>query len=230
MAFGNSLLDRLDAASSAALFADLELVDYGLLDRLDDEGDISHVVFPASVVVSLLTRSEEGGPIELVTVGNEGFIGTPVLLGAERFLPGEFAQCQVPGSAWRLRRERFEGLLHDEPPVWALMAKYVQAYQSLLSRQVLCNLLHGVDQRVARWLLVTGDRAGSTEFPLTQDFLSEMLGVRRASVNVAERRLQADGLIEYGRGRMRLLDRPGLEGLSCRCYAVMRDRFDELLA
>ncbi len=229
MAYGNSLLDRLDADASASLFSDLELVDYALLDRLDDDGAIEHVVFPASVVVSLLTRSENGGPIELVTVGNEGFIGVPVLLGADSFLPGEFAQCQVPGSAWRLERARFEALLEENRAVWQLMAKYVQAYQSLLARQVLCNLLHGVDQRVARWLLVTGDRAHSAEFPLTQDFLSEMLGVRRASVNVAERRLQADGLIEYGRGRMRLLDRPGLELLACRCYSVMNERFDQLL-
>lgn len=230
MGYGNALLDRLGDSSPLGLFDELDVIHFELMDRLDQpDGRLDHVVFPVSCVISMLTTSDEASCIELVTVGNEGFVGVPVLLGTTCLMPGELARCQVPGSAWRIATERFQDLTESEPAMWKLMARYAQAYQSLLARQVLCNLIHSIDQRVSRWLLVTADRAGASEFPLTQDFLAEMLGVRRASVSVAEGRLRHAGLIRYGRGRMQLLDRPGLERLCCSCYRVMNERMELIL-
>lgn len=229
MAFNNRLLDRLEPGSSAAFFSEATLESTGLEDRIDDAGELPKVVFPATAVISLLAEASPSRAVELATVGSEGFVGIPVALGASRFPSGQYAQTQVPGAVWTIPRKRFTALMDEWLDFRALMWRSIQAYQSQLARQVVCNALHNVDQRISRWLLVTADRAYSDEFPMTQEFLSQMLGVRRATVNSAAQRLQNAGVISYKRGVMRILDRSGLAAQSCDCYRVLRIHFEELL-
>jgi len=177
-------------------------------------------------VFSLVIRMRDGGTVEVGTIGNEGFVGAPVFLGADKSPTTAF--CQVPGDALRMaddfRKEvRRGGPFHD------LVRRSTQAMVNQISQTVACNHLHSVQERMCRWLLMTHDRAGGDEFFLTQEFLAQMLGVRRPSVTVVAGILQHAGLIRYRRGRMAVLDRKGLEEGACECYGVVRREFDRLL-
>jgi len=160
-------------------------------------------------------------------VGNEGMVGVPVYLGAMQMAGQAFVQ--VPGRAWRLPA----GVLREEvrrgTALAGMLGRYTQALFTLVAQASACNRKHPVERRCARWLLLTHDRVAGDEFELTQLFLSQMLGVRRATVNEAAARLQERGLIEYQRGRMRIVDRAGLERAACVCYAIIRDEFDRML-
>lgn len=176
-------------------------------------------MFPASAVVSILITTPTAGPVELGIVGRHGMIGYDALLGAPGFRPGEFAQVQVPGSAWCVDRSLFDEHLDREPTTRAAIAAAALGFQTSVKRQVLCNALHSIDQRVSRWLLRTADEAGSLRFPTTQTFLSQMLGVRRASVNAVQRRLADESLIRYGGGFVEVVDRERLAARACGCSA-----------
>ena len=181
----------LDATSSAS---------FGLKQVLLTPGKaIDTVYFPRGAVISLLTTMDDGSSIEIATIGNEGFVGVPVFWG-----PGmgarDFYQVQVPGEAVAMEAKAFlaaarRGRLHD------LVQRYTQALFTQVTQQVACNGLHSVEERCSRWMLLTHDRVGSDSFPLTQEFLAQMLGVRRASVTVAAGALQHAGFIRYNRGR-----------------------------
>lgn len=228
MAFHNQLLDRLPAPVAEAFAESATLSSHDLYYRIDDDGLLPTVAFPVDSVISLLTKTLDGHAVELATVGSEGFVSIQVALGADRFPRGEYAQIQVPGALWTVESQFFRAMMVDHPAFASIVFRYAQAYQAQLAQQVACNALHAVDQRVARWLLVTADRARSAEFPLTQEFLSEMLGVRRATVNTVARNLQAAGVIEYARGRLRILDRSALEERTCSCYRDMNERVAEI--
>jgi CRP-like cAMP-binding protein len=240
----NALLRALPADEYARLLPHLEPVELShaqVLWRAD--AAIHSVYFPRTAVSSLLTPLADEKPVEAATVGREGFVGTPIVLGARA--TGVEAIAQIPGTAARLDASRLaewlrapgagDGAGGGAPGgvLFPLLLRYAQALQEQTAQSVACNRRHGIDERCARWLLMTHDRVGADQgvdtFPLTQEFLAFMLGVRRASVTVAAGMLQQAGLIKYSRGRIAVRDRAGLEAASCECYGVVRRKYAQLL-
>ena len=222
----NRLLAQLRRENCDALKEDAETISLGLKEMLfKPDEPIRHVYFPLTAVLSLVIRMHDGLAVEVATVGNEGFVGVPVFLGAERS-PTE-AFCQVPGESLRVPVERFKQAI-VRPEVNALLRRYTQAYVNQVSQSTACNHLHSVQERMCRWLLMTHDRVGTDELILTQEFLSQTLGVRRPSVTVVAGVLQQARLIDYRRGRITILDRQGLEQGACECYRVVREEFERL--
>lgn len=165
--------------------------------------------------------------MEVRTIGNEGIVGLPVFLGANS-MPDEHI-CQIAGDALAMRVADFRQAIEQHPSLQAVLGHYTQSYLSLVARSALCNGTHTVEERTARWLLMTHDRVGRDAFQLTQEYLAMMLNVRRAGVSVAPRTLQRAGFITYHRGEITVIDREGLESASCDCYRIVRDEFDRLL-
>lgn len=197
-----------------------------VLQRQDEP--IRWVYFPHGGVVSVVTTTQDGRMVEAATVGHEGMTDISALLGANRAF--HEVLVQVPGIAAHalpidvFRRELDRGGVFADR-VW----RYSQAFLALVTQSIACNGLHSVEQRCCRWLLMTSDRMHDPEFPLTQEFLAVMLGVRRASVHAVVRMMRERNLIRYGRRRVRLLDRTRVEALSCECYGVIRTQFDRLV-
>jgi CRP-like cAMP-binding protein len=227
----NRLLAMAPPEEREQLAPEFELVDLDLRQMLYEEGQpIEHVYFPINGVISLVSQMEDGRGIEVATIGNEGMAGLPVFLQAT-LTSAHMAFSQIPGQALRMPAGRFgefvasaqNGGLHTA------LNRYTQALMSMIARAVACNALHSVQQRAGRWLLFTHDRVGADEFVLTQEFLSQMLGVTRASVNEVAQALQDAGAIDYARGRMTIMNRAELESRACECYSVIRDEFDRLL-
>jgi CRP-like cAMP-binding protein len=228
---GNRLLDALPVPDRERLRASLVRESVEIKQPLMESGrEIRNIYFPLTAVTSLLTLMEDGASVEIATVGNEGMVGAPVFLGAESLGSRDLAQVQVPGEVLRLDARAFREEARDGRVFRSVVERYVQAYLRQVSQQVACNGLHSVEERCSRWILLTHDRVGEDEFPLTQEFLSQMLGVRRASVTVAAGMLRNAGFIRFDRGRVRILDRRGLEEASCECYGIIRQEFDRLLA
>ena len=169
----------------------------------------------------------DGATVEVGTIGREGFVGLPAFHGAERSPLETFVQ--IPGAFARLPLAPFRAAAAPGTALHALLQRFAQAYYVLTAQSAGCNRLHPVEERCARWLLLTQDRAGAATFPLTHEFLGYMLGVRRASVTLAAGALQRAGLIAYHRGVITVLDRPGLEAAACECYAIIRGHFERLL-
>ena len=225
----NHLLSMLPHESLARLQPHLEPVAVTFKQAIYASNEpISHVYFPCSAVFSLILALEGGAVVEIATVGNEGMLGVPAFLGAGSF-PGEVF-CQIPGRALRmptevlLRETATGGPLHD------VLQRYTQALMNLISQSAACNRAHAIDERCARWLLMTHDRVGADRFPLTQQFMAQMLGVRRAGVSAAASILQRAGFIRYSRGVITVTDRSGLESAACTCYQIVRDEFERLLS
>ncbi len=188
---------------------------------------IEHVYFPTDGVVSLLNLMENGDAVEVGTVGNEGMVGLPVLLGANT-IPGQ-AFSQIPGAALRMRANVFQREVTPGSPLYNLLLRYTQALLNQIAQSSACNRLHSIEERFCRWMLMTQDRVASNQFPITHEFLGQMLGVRRASVSVVAATIQKAGLITYKRGKMTILDREGLEDVSCECYAIIKGEFERLV-
>lgn len=220
----NKILTALPYESYILLLPKLENVPLVFKQVIYKPGElIQHVYFPLSGVVSLLTILADGTETEVGIVGNEGVTGISVFLGVDA--TSIKALVQIPGDAMRMRTSDFKaallnGALHN------LLQRYTQTLIGQISQTVACNSNHSVEERCSRWLLMCHDRAKSDHFPITQEFLSHMLGVRRASVTVVAGMLQKAGLISYSRGRMTILDRPGLEEVSCECYERITLEFD----
>lgn len=224
----NRLLDALPEALFELLAPHLEQVRLDVRDPVAAPGQpYEYVYFPQDCIISVVNDMRDGGTVETGTIGNEGVAGLPALLDSvtsERRMFG-----QVPGSAQRARSEVVAELVERERALRRLINRYSQAYLSQVAQGAACNRLHGIEQRCARWLLLTQDRVGRDDFSLKQEFLAEMLGVRRAGVSVAASTLQHAALIRYSRGIVHVLDREGLEAASCECYGVIRAQFDRLL-
>jgi CRP-like cAMP-binding protein len=188
---------------------------------------IRDVYFPREGVGSMVAVEQEGDAIEVGTVGPEGFVGLPVLHAADTMPYRVFVQ--IEGHGWRLSAEEFRRVVDERPVVRRLLLRYAQYFTDQLAQSVACNRLHTLDERCARWLLMTHDRVHGDAFELTHEFLSYMLGVRRAGVTVAMGTLQGAGVVRYTRGRVAVLDRPRLEEASCGCYHVTRTALDRLL-
>ena len=188
---------------------------------------ITVVYFPVTSVNSVIALDHEGGEIEVGTVGNEGFVGLPVFLGAATATGRAFTQ--ISGEAERMDAAIFARTVDSLPTLRRALQRYTQGFLTQVSQSVACNQLHSLEQRLARWLLSCADRVGESRFPLTQEFMAQMLGVRRATVSEAAQALQERGLIRYSRGTIEILDRTGLTDVACPCYRIVRDEFDKLL-
>lgn len=188
---------------------------------------IKYVYFPNNGVVSLISIMSDNTVAEVGLVGNEGMVGISVFLGVET-TPLR-AIVQVPGDAIRMKADVFLASVKPYVALSRLLRRYTQALIVQISQSAACNSHHSVEQRCCRWLLMTSERVNSDEFPITQEFLSQMLGVRRASVTVVAGILQKAGLIRYSRGQMTILDYPGLEQASCSCYTLVKQEENRLL-
>ncbi len=192
---------------------------------------IQHVYFPENSVCSVLGLMSDGSAVETATIGDEGMVGMPVFHGTDRTTLQAF--CQVPGDALRMPVDVFRAEVARSGTLNLLLHRYSQALLTLIAQSSACNRLHTMQERCARWLLHTHDRVGEThgvdEFPLTQQFLSQMLGVRRATVTEAMRALGEKGAITYEMGMIRVLDRGRLESAACECYRIVRSEFERLL-
>lgn len=225
----NRLLHALQASDGELRLDSLEFLPLDLKQKLYTPNlPIEHVYFPVDGVLSMLAVLEEGFMVEVATVGNEGMIGLPIFLGANS-TPG-VAFSQVPGSAYRISAEEFKRNLEEVSGFSRVLHRYTQALMTQISQGNACNRVHNNKQRCARWLLLSHDRVGKDEFKLTQEFLSQMLGVRRATVNEVAGQLSRAGAISYKRGIVRVVDRLRLEAESCLCYSIIRDEYDRMYA
>ena len=223
----NQLLESIPAQERDLFAPDLASVVLQLRDVLYEPDElIRHVYFPVDCVVSLITSLEGGGAINTGTVGSEGIVGLPLFLGVNK--DSMRALVQAPGQALRMDGRRFLEHLPNAPGLRTILSRYTQVAISTLANSLACNRLHSVVQRCAKWLLMVGDRVEGDEFFVTQEFLSQMLGVQRPTVARAELQLRTAGLISYQYGRMTLLNRPGLEATACECYRVLRQKSVEI--
>jgi CRP-like cAMP-binding protein len=224
----NHLLDALPAGDYARLRSHLELIPMALGQVLCEPGArLRYVYFPTTSIVSLLYVMEDGASAEIAVVGNEGMLGISLFMGGET--TPSHAVVQSAGYGVRLKAQ----LLKDEfarfGPMMNLLLRYTQALITQMSQTAVCNRHHSVDQQLCRWLLLRLDRLATNELSMTQELIANMLGVRREGVTEAAGKLQDAGLIRYQRGRITVLDRPGLEARSCECYQVVKTEFDRLL-
>jgi hypothetical protein len=170
---------------------------------------------------------ENGASSQIAVVGNEGMVGISLFMGGES--TSSRGVVQAAGHGFRLRASLLMKEFNRGGPVLHLLLRYTQALITQMAQTSVCNRHHALDQQLCRWLLLTLDRLRSSELVMTQELLSTILGVRRASVTEAAGLLQKDGLIRYERGRITVLDRFGLEGRTCECYAVVKKEHDRLL-
>jgi CRP-like cAMP-binding protein len=226
--FRNRLLRALPEQELARIAPALEPVSVQQRQIVFDVGQpIRHVYFPENAVFSIVGVMSDGSAVETAAVGWEGMVGLPVFLGTDR-TPAQ-AFCQIPGDALRLDTATLQAEVARGGELHSILNRYTQAHFTQVAQASACNRLHTMRQRCARWLLHTHDRVGRDEFPLTQRFLSQMLGVRRATVTEAARSLQQAGFINYVHGRVTVRDRRGLEDISCECYAIVQREFERLL-
>ncbi len=225
----NRLLQLLPNGERTRLEASMQRIPLEPHDMLHWPGErMRNVYFPLWGVVSLMTPMEDGSFVETATVGNEGMVGIHAFLGGGS-LGNAQAMAQVPGETLRMNADHFRAEIEGGGKLQQVLLAYSQALFAQISQGVACNGVHAIQERCARWLLETHDRAGSDEFLLTQEFLSDMLGVRRPSVTVAARTLQNAGVIQYRRGRITVLDRTALEEASCECYRVITAEYQRLV-
>jgi len=224
----NRLLAALPDAEYQHLVPHLERVPLSLKQVLHKAGElIEYVYFPDRAVVSLMSTPEEGSMVEVGLVGNEGITGIPAVLGDN--IANTTAMVQIAGFGMRMKASLLKTEFQRGGSLESLLLRYTQALYAQVSQGVACNRLHHLDQRIARWLLLVCDRVQSNELPLTQVFMSKMLGVRRAGVTEAANTLQRAGIIRYTRGMITILNRQELEAASCPCYKIVKSQYARLL-
>jgi CRP-like cAMP-binding protein len=224
----NRLLAALPDKEWALWLPHLEPVELPLGTVIyESGGKLSHVYFPTSAIVSLLYVMENGGSAEIAVVGYEGIVGISLFMGGET-TPSR-AVVQSAGTGFRLKASLVMDEFNKAGPVLHLLLRYTQALITQMAQTAVCNRHHALDQQLCRWLLLSLDRLRTNELVMTQELIANMLGVRREGVTEAAGRLDKAGLIRYQRGRITVLDRPGLEQRTCECYAVVRREYDRLL-
>lgn len=224
----NRLLAALPAEEYKRLLPDLESVYLPHKQVIYEANEpIKYVYFPTDAVMSLINMMEDGAGVEVGTVGNEGMVGIFVFLAGDRSF--NQAVAQIPGNAVRMRADVFNSNVTPDSPLYKLLQRYTQALFSQVFQSVTCNGLHSIEKRCCRWLLMTQDRVEGNQFPLTQEYLACMLGVRRASVSEVCNLLQKAGFISYSRGSITILNRQALENTSCKCYSLVKAEFNRLL-
>jgi CRP-like cAMP-binding protein len=224
----NRLLSALPAKEYQRLLPQLEPVDLVFADTVYAPGEtIRHVYFPNNSIVSLLAAEPHHSSIEVGMIGNEGMTGISVFMGVPR--SRTLALVQGAGTAVRMKAATLRKESEHTGPFHRILLRYTHSLLTQMSLSTACNQFHPLSARLARWLLMTQDRIGTDEFRLTQDFMSNMLGVRREGVNKAAGGLQRKKLVTYSRGHMAVLDRAGLERIACACYGIIKADSDRSL-
>jgi CRP-like cAMP-binding protein len=224
----NHLLAMLPRDEYERILPHLGHVSFSLGEVVYESGGrMSHIYFPATAVISLLYMMENGSSAEMGMAGNEGLVGIALFMGGGT-MPNR-AVVQSAGRAFRMRAQVLQDEFARGGAFQSLLLRYTQALITQMSQTAVCNRLHGIEQQLCRWLLLSHDRLDSDELVMTQELIANMLGVRREGVTAAAGRLQEQGFISYVRGRIRILDRAGLEAAACECYRVVKDEYDRLL-
>ncbi len=227
-ATGNLFLQMMPSAGQDAILPRLKCVSLEQHRELYLVGDpIEEVMFPIHSVVSTVSDMADGDIVEIGIVGREGMTGSAIILGQS--ISTHRSNVQVPDSAHCMLARDFCGALEKEPDLKAYALRYIEATFLTLSQSIACNGLHPVNERCARWLLMAHDRVEGDSMLLTQEFLSQMLGIRRASVTVAASSLQEAGFISYHRGEITINDRTGLESAACECYGTVEKAWKNVM-
>jgi CRP-like cAMP-binding protein len=217
----NQLLDSLPAQEWLGWQPELERVEMPLGKVFHESGvPLRYVYFPINAIVSLLYGLENGSSAETAVVGREGVVGISIFMGGGS--SSTRAVVQSAGIGYRMRADGIKSAFERSIPVMHLMLRFTQALITQMSQTAVCNRHHSVDQQLCRWLLISLDRGAGDELVMTHHLISDMLGVRREVVTAAARKLQESGLIRYARGRIKVLNRPGLEQRVCACYRVVK--------
>jgi CRP-like cAMP-binding protein len=224
----NRLLARLEREDYEAVTLEAKVVPLKFRKRLLRQDErVEAVYFPLTAMISLLVTTDGQPQMEMAMIGREGVIGASEIIQEQGSL--SLNLVQIPGDALRIEADAFRRVLKRRPTVERLIHQHLYALMRQILHGAACNRLHSMEERCARWLLMTHDRAGEDTFPLTQEFLSHMLGVRRATVNVATGMLKKAGFIRYVRGKLTVIDRAGLESASCECYQAIIRVYDSVL-
>ncbi len=223
----NNILAALPGSALEKFARNLRPVQLKVGDVLyEPEERMEHVYFPTEGVISLLTAFGDGATVEAGVIGREGMLGTAVVMGAKT-TPHQ-ALVQADGHALKMAAHDLKATLEGDGLLLDLLLHFTNALFTQVAQTAGCNRAHTLEQRLARWLLLTHDRVEQNEFAITQDFLSRMLGVRRAGVSVAANTLREKRAIDYRRGKVVVLDRSGLENASCECYSIVKAEYDRL--
>ena len=224
----NHLLGAIPRAEWKRFASHLTPVVLGFGDVIHESGrDQPHVYFPTDAIISLLYVMEDGSSAEIAIVGNEGLVGTSLFMGVAA-TPSR-AVVLIPGDAFRMEAKFIRDEFMLGGPVHQIFLRYTQALMTQMAQTAVCNRLHSVSQKLCRWLLMNLDRLPSNEIAVTQEVIANMLGVRREGITDAAGKLQHEGMIQYSRGRIRVIDRRRLERMACECYEVVRKEFVRLL-
>jgi CRP-like cAMP-binding protein len=224
----NRLLSMLQNSGEARTLRRLEQLHLKRRDSLyRPDVPITHAYFPLTGVASLVIDMEDGPSIEVGTMGNEGMVGMPLVLGSDR--SSTHAYVQIEGEFMRMTVAEFETELARNAVFADVTRRYAQGFFAQVAQSTACLRFHPVEQRLCRWILTCHDRVGQDRVELTQEFLAVMLGVQRPSVTLAATALQKAGLIRYRRGVIDVVDRAALETTACECYGIVRKEFERLL-
>jgi CRP-like cAMP-binding protein len=221
---GNNLLDRIPAADRQQLVEVAKRVSFGAREEVDGlRWADQPVYFPISGVYSLLLPMKDGNPVEIAVVDSEGMLGIPIVLGMNE--NPVRAVTQVAGQCLRVPQDKFLSLLRQSEPLDGLVRRFLAVSWQTANQNIACNLRHTVKERTCRWLLSVDDRSTRDEFNVTQEVLAGMVGASRQKITVVIGELETSGFLEHRRGRVRILDRKGLEATSCDCYCVLRKAY-----
>jgi len=225
----NRLLAALPAEVFDRLLPELKPVTMPLGSVIYESGaQLEHIYFPVpSCIVSMLYVMADGASAEIAVVGDEGMVGIALFMGGDT-TPSR-ALVQSAGQAYQLKGSELKKEFERHSGLQILLLRYTQALITQMSQTAVCNRHHSVDKQLCRWLLLSLDRLATNELTMTQELIANMLGVRREGVTEAAGKLQNLGLISYSRGRITVIDRPGLEAQVCECYAVVKKEYDRLL-
>ncbi|MDP3272937.1 Crp/Fnr family transcriptional regulator [Limnobacter sp.] len=224
----NHLLNALPIPDYERIEAQLEIVTLNMGEVLYESGDrMRHAFFPTTAIISLLYALEDGSSVEIAVVGNEGMLGIALFMGGHTTPSRAIVRCK--GQAYRLKADNLLTEFQLGGHTQNLLLRYTQALITQMTQTGVCNRHHSLEQQLCRWLLLSLDRLPGNSLDMTQDLIASMLGVRREGVTEAAGRLQRDGLIQYSRGHIEVLDRARLEQNVCECYQVVRTEFERLL-
>lgn len=221
---GNRLLDSLPASTREAIVRSGPRRKFVLEEELISPGrEVRKLIFPITLVCSVMVGLESGHRAEMGTVGSEGFVGIPLILGTK---PTEYVIAQSAGEAYEISANRLAGLLQKHKGLQQELLQYVGHAYQMAKQATACNAYHSIEQRLARWLLAMQDRTGKEQFAMTQELLSNMVAASRPRVSEAAAKLRAEGVISYSRGRVTINDRSALEARACECYEATRHPAD----
>lgn len=225
----NLILNGLTTEEHERLAPQLEYVELPLgMVLYEPEEPIKYGYFPLRGAASVVTILMDGGSVEAGVTGNEGLVGIPLILGTDIEI-NRRAQVQIAGNGLKLRAEVLKEEFNRDAHFRELLLRYLHVFITQISQTAACNRMHRLEERLARWLLACQDRLSADEIGSTQEFIAQMLGVRRAGVSVAATQLQERGLIAYKRGRIQIVDREGLRAASCECYEVVSREYERML-